>query len=294
MMKITKSIEVFFLESLLKISLFSIIVVMVVDYSFNRFDVSRSVIVNCAVLFAIITTYILHRKGFFRAAVLWIGFIIMAAMFYQSITAPAITTSSMAVVMVIGFGFSVLLSGKLPLILHGITFMGMTLVFGWLALHPEQYGETGPGNIVVAGVTYEVLYSVVAYSSRLLKQRYDEVFEILAIKNSELAENAHEIAAQNEELQQNQDNLFQLNNHLERLVEERTNVVKQQNERLVRYAYSNAHHVRGPVARLLGLVQLSKMDTDLSYEFLFSRMEEQALEIDTVIKGINQELEPGN
>ncbi len=290
MVKISKSIEVFFLESLLKVCLASITIVMLVDYAFNRFAVTRSVVVNSAVLFAIATAYLLHRKGYFTPAVLWIGFIIMAAMFYQSITADAITTSSMAVVMVIGFGFSVLLSGILPIALHAITLVGMTLVFAWLAIHPGQYGQSNSGDIIVAGVTYGVLYSIIAYSSRVLKLRYDSVFQTLAMRNAELAEQAKEIETQNEELQQSQENLHELNNHLETIVAERTNMVKEQNERLIRYAYSNAHHMRGPVARLLGLIQLSKMDTKLNYEFLFSRIEEQAQEIDEVVRGINREL----
>jgi signal transduction histidine kinase len=284
MLKLSKSIEVFFLESLLKISLVSIIIVMLVDYGFNRFDVLRSIIVNGLILFAIVSTIVLHWRGFFTAAVLWIGFVIMAAMFYQGIAADSITTSSMAVIMVVGFGFSVLLRGNLPIVLHVITLSGMTFVFIWLALHPARYGQADAGNIIVAGVTYLVLYSVIAYSSKVLKSRYDGVFGMLADK-------ASEIEAQNEELQQSQENLFQLNSHLEQIVEERTNKVKQQNEQLIRYAYTNAHHLRGPVARILGLIQLSKVDTDLDYKFLFARMEEQTLELDEVVKGINQELQ---
>ena len=79
---------------------------MLLDDGFNRFDVIRSVIVNSLVLFAIASTLILHRRGFFTTAVLWIGSAIMA-MFYQSIAEDSITTSSMVVVMVVGFGFSV-------------------------------------------------------------------------------------------------------------------------------------------------------------------------------------------
>lgn len=291
MIKITKSIEVFFLESLLRICFISIIIVILVDYAFNRFEVIRSVIVNSSVLFAIITTFILHRKGFFVTAVLWIGFIIMGAMFYQSITADAITTSSMAVVMVVGFGFSVLLRGNLPFILHSITLTGMAIVFTWLSLNPDSYGEPNASDIIVAGITYCVLYTIIAYSSRLLKQRYDEVFQMLAVKNQELVEKSYEIEAQNEELHQSHENLNQLNDHLEQIVDERTNEVKNQNERLIRYAYANAHHLRGPVARLLGLIQLSKMETDLNYEFFCNKVEEQALEIDQVVRSINRELE---
>ncbi len=287
----TKPIEKFFLESLLKICLISISIVIAVDFYFTRFFVTRSVIVNGAILFAILTTFVLHKRGYFTIAVLWIGFIIMAAMFYQSIASESITTSSMAVVMVIGFGFSVLLKGRLPIVLHLLSLIGMAAVFSWLALHPLQYGKPNSSDIIVAGVTYCVLYTVIAYSSWQLKKRYDEAFMMLKETNIELVEKTHEIETQNEELIQSQENLFQLNNHLESLVEARTQEVKNQNERLIRYAYSNAHHVRGPVARVLGLIQLSKMDVNLDYPFLFQKIEEQTKEIDEVVKGINKELE---
>ncbi len=285
-----KPIEEFFLESLLKICLISIVIVMMVDYYFTRFALIQSLVVNSTVLFAIVSTFFLYKQGYFIAAVLWIGFLIMAAMFYQSIVADSITTSSMAVVMVIGFGFSVLLKGRLPILLHGITLAGMACVFGWLALHPMEYNKPDSSDIIVAGITYGVLYITIAYSAWQLKRRYDDVFMSLDSKNRELVEKSHEIEAQNEELVQSQENLYQLNSHLESLVEERTAEVKQQNERLIRYAYTNAHHLRGPVARVLGLILLSKMDTDLDYPFLLSKVEEQTLEIDHVIRGINREL----
>ncbi|HEY5825606.1 MAG TPA: hypothetical protein VIT44_14625 [Cyclobacteriaceae bacterium] len=286
-----KPIENFFLESLLKMCFASILIVTGVDYYFIGLESVRSIIVDSAVFFAIITTTILYKFGYLTQAVIWIGLVIMSAMFYQSIVADAITTSSMAVVMVVGFTYSVLLSGKISIFLHCLTLLGMFLVFTWLALHPLQYGQTNTNDIIVAGVTYGILYGIIAYSSRILKSRYDEMVRSLARKNNELIEKAHEIETQNEELVQSQENLFQINTHLETLVDERTKEVKRQNEQLIKYAYSNAHHVRGPVARVLGLIRLSKMETDLDFPYLFQKIEEQTLEIDEVVKGINKELE---
>lgn len=286
-----RPIEEFFLESILKLSLIGILIIMIVDYYFNQLTVPRSIIVNTSVLVAILSAFLLYKKGYFLASVLFIGFMTMGAMFYQSIEADTITTSSMAVVMVIGFGFSVLLKGKLPLFLHGITLMGMIAIFTWLSLHPQRYSKPDASDIIIAGVTYLILYILIALSSLALKQRYDEAFETLAVQNLQLIEKSNEIETQNEELVLSQENLHSLNSHLESLVEERTREVQRQNEQLIRYAYSNAHHLRGPVARLLGLIQLSKMESDLEYAFIFQKIEEQANEIDDVVKGINRELE---
>lgn len=286
-----KPIERFFFELLLRLSLVSIVIVIVVDLWFTQFKETRSLLVNSIVLGSILLAFVINRLGYFRSSVLLIGLLILFAMVYQSLVADTITTSSMAVIMVIGFGFSVLLNGKLSITLHGLTIFCMVAVFAWLAMHPADYAKTSMGDVVIAGVTYLVLYSVISYSSFLLKKRYDEMFLSLREKNLELFEKSSEIEAQNEELVQSQQGLSELNNHLESLVNERTHEVKRQNEQLIKYAFSNAHHLRGPVARLLGLIQISKLDSEIDYDYFFDKMKLQAEEIDEVVKRINRELE---
>jgi hypothetical protein len=286
-----KPIEAFFLESMLKLSLIGVLIVMIVDFSFNRITMVRTAIINFSILFSILLSFTFYKKGFLTAAVLVIGFITMAAMYYQSITADNITTSSMAVVMVIGFGFSVLLKGRLPIVLHVFTLAGMIIIFTWLGMHPQRYNKPDESDIIIAGVTYVILYSLIAYSSLILKRRYDDAFTTLEAQHLELIEKTNEIETQNEELMQSHENLNNMNMHLESLVHERTKEVQKRNEQLIRFAYTNAHDVRGPVARVLGLIQLSKMEADLDYPFLFHKIEEQTKEIDEAVKGINRELE---
>jgi hypothetical protein len=291
MIRYQRPIEYDFFDSILKIALVSILVVMAVDYFFTRFFVIRSLIVNSSVLAAILLAFAMRRRGYFISAVLCMGFLIIAAMFYQSLEADNITTSSMAVVMVVGFGFSILLKRRLPLLIHLVVLTGMAGIFGWIAAHPQQYGKVDASDIIVAGITYVVLYVVIAYSAWKLRQRYDQTLEMLVQANDELVSKANEIEAQNEELLQSQESLYQLNNRLESIVAVRTAEVTRQNEILLRYAYANAHHLRGPVARALGLIQLSRMDSALDCPFILQKVEEQVSEIDAVIQGINRDLQ---
>lgn len=291
MIRYQSPIEHDFFDSVLKIALVSILIVMAVDYFFTRFFVIRSLIVNSSVLAAILLALVMRRQGYFIAAVLCMGFLIIAAMFYQSIEADNITTSSMAVVMVVGFGFSILLKRHLPLFIHLIVLIGMTVIFGWIAAHPQRYGELDAGDIIVAGITYVVLYVVIAYSAWKLRRRYDQALEMLVDANDELVSKANEIEAQNEELVQSQESLHQLNNRLESMVAARTAEVTRKNETLIRYAYANAHHLRGPVARALGLIQLSRIDSALDCPYILQKVEEQVAEIDAVVKDINRELD---
>lgn len=74
---------------------------------------------------------------------------------------------------------------------------------------------------------------------------------------------------------------------------ERTAKIQLQNEILFKYSYRNAHHLRGPVARLLGLATIYKLDTTQNADFYVEKMVDQAHEIDSVIKQINIDLELG-
>ena len=60
---------------------------------------------------------------------------------------------------------------------------------------------------------------------------------------------------------------------------------------MIKYSFTNAHHLRGPVARLLGLVAIKRLEPHSDNTFYFNKIEEQAIEIDTVIKQINIDLE---
>jgi signal transduction histidine kinase len=112
-----------------------------------------------------------------------------------------------------------------------------------------------------AGVTYSTLYFILTYATWVLKYNYDRIHQNLRDTNIELHEKATEIAARNAELLQTKDNLSTLNKDLEKIVNERTAKIQLQNEILVKYSYTNAHHLRGPVARLLGLGAIYKLES---------------------------------
>lgn len=67
--------------------------------------------------------------------------------------------------------------------------------------------------------------------------------------NEEVKQKNEELSTMNEEIQGT-------NDKLEISVQERTRKIKTQNEKLVKYAFINSHEVRGPLARVLGLLYL--------------------------------------
>jgi signal transduction histidine kinase len=75
-------------------------------------------------------------------------------------------------------------------------------------------------------------------------------------KNEQVVEQQKEILLQSEEVQALNDSLKLLNSHLEEKVNERTQELSAKNEKLAEYTFINGHHLRAPVATMLGLVQL--------------------------------------
>jgi len=80
--------------------------------------------------------------------------------------------------------------------------------------------------------------------------------------------------------------------NLETLVNQRTKKVMEQYNLLEKYAHMNSHDVRGPLARVLGLVDIiMKEYKDSDSMNLFEKLSESANELDDVIKRMNRLIE---
>jgi tetratricopeptide (TPR) repeat protein len=98
--------------------------------------------------------------------------------------------------------------------------------------------------------------------------------------------------AANEKIRKVNEQIQSVNDNLENLVHERSEQIKIQNQRLKEYAFFNAHKVRGPLARILGIIQLIKIDHSLiESEKLLDKLEDASNELDKTIGDINSILE---
>jgi signal transduction histidine kinase len=55
-------------------------------------------------------------------------------------------------------------------------------------------------------------------------------------------------------------------------------------------AFKNAHHIRGPIARILGLIQLIRMDAN-SQESYINYILEEAQSADLIVNKLNDEIQ---
>jgi len=284
----SKNIEKFFLLTFLRISIAGVLVVLLADILLYPQD-TLSIIIDCCILSASVLAYII-RDQYQTIAVLISSSIVVSAMLFQCLAVPVNTTTSLSILLIEGFIFSVMLKGRLMWTMHGITFIAINAIFIWQFLNPGLRFSSKINDVVTVAITYSILYFVLTYTTAVFKLYYDKNYNHLSDLNKQLYEKANEIEAQNEELTQVQDNLNELNKDLERKVVERTEKLINKTEKLVQFSYTNAHHLRGPVARLLGLVAIRKIDPNPDNNFFFTKVEEQATEIDIVVKQINIDL----
>lgn len=178
-----------------------------------------------------------------------------------------------------------LILGSLPTFLALLFFNS---ILSLLDMGPEKFGLISP-DYDLQPVRTVIAYGIISagcYTFHLIIDRNDELNEKLV---NELKLRTAEIKSQNEKLLASESNLSNLNQHLEALVESKIENIKKQNMLLHKYAHANAHHVRGPVARILGLIQLKKFDASITYPWFFEKVEYETNQIDTILNRISAE-----
>jgi signal transduction histidine kinase len=145
-----------------------------------------------------------------------------------------------------------------------------------------------------------------------VKRRTDEIKDqnkVLASANEEILDQKNEIENQNKLLKQknkeiskakleldkiNQE-LLDINTNLEEKVENRTYSLKQMNKELInanneldKFIYRASHDLKGPIARLLGVSVLAKMDNkDETLKEYIELIEKGAVDINKVLNKLN-------
>jgi signal transduction histidine kinase len=272
-----KNIEKFFLKTLLQITIVGVFIILISNLWFSPQNY-LAITISTTILFSAIISYSLKNK-FPLLSIMLISIVVLLSTSYQRYLLPNSSTT-LAIVLIIGFLYSVMLKGKIMWIMHAITLLVINSIF---VIHSD--------DIIRAGITYSTLYIIITYAAGFLKFHYDKVHYYLTQTNIELSEKTKEIEAQNEELRQTQDNLNEVNIDLEKIVAERTKKITDQNEILLQYSYNNAHYLRGPVARLLGLAYVYRLENTPQPDFFIEKMVEEATAIDVVVKRINTDLE---
>jgi signal transduction histidine kinase len=155
------------------------------------------------------------------------------------------------------------------------------------------YRDTGVSGVdfdlmTMRGISAYFIINIACYILLTMVASNDEVNQKLIV---ELRYKTEQIHDQNRELTRSRQDLIKLNQQLERMVDEKARDIRRQNEILANYAFTNAHKLRGPVARILGLINVSRLETGLDFSWFFTKMEAETRDIDRVIRSVSEDLD---
>jgi signal transduction histidine kinase len=124
-------------------------------------------------------------------------------------------------------------------------------------------------------------------------QKVDELNKDLMKVNRDVKEKNEELLASEEQLLASSDELRVINENLNQLVEHRTTALFDQNKKLRQHAFINAHKVRSPLARILGLVNLIGHEIQMhdKGDELLNHLDLSAKELDAILREVRTNLE---
>lgn len=125
-----------------------------------------------------------------------------------------------------------------------------------------------------------------------LREHKENLERTVKERTMALTDSNQQLLALNEELTASTEEVRALNENLEKIVLSRTEKINAQLKQLEKYAHMNAHEVRGPLARVLGLIGLIKIDRrNATDPAIIDKLEISAEALDEVVKKMNQLLE---
>ncbi|MFT6961769.1 MAG: signal transduction histidine kinase [Flammeovirgaceae bacterium] len=145
----------------------------------------------------------------------------------------------------------------------------------------------------------ENMISQLNKSNENLEEMVQERTKQIELQRDELVNKNSQLEVAKDTIHKKNDQLRIYNQDLELQVQERTRQLsdsnlqlQKYNEQLQQFAFLAAHNFRGPVASLLGLIQLFEMDKSKQdhegYKDIFGNVKQMALKLDDVIKDLSE------
>jgi signal transduction histidine kinase len=156
---------------------------------------------------------------------------------------------------------------------------------GWLNI--ENNFDLGKISSFQRNLDYCVIALVIMFFSVYLKNQFLFYKKRVATKYTQLHQIASTLFTQNEVMNRQQEELKSINENLESIIHERTKEIEKKNKDLSEYAFINAHMLRGPLSRVIGLASLMEQDPNSFHPEELVRIKKLANEIDQVVRKIN-------
>lgn len=284
------NIERIFFNTLLLIGALGSIIIVLFDFLYPSTLTAK--VVDFGIFWSCFISFLISKwTKKFTIAVIIFSLSMLALMAFGFLNAGGYKTGiHVCAIVILGYGNSLMLKSKLRNTMHLLILCLLVVLAIIQSEFPNFVQSNQSSNIFQLFVPYIVVYFAMAYSSGILRDKYDKANDDLLIANNITNEKNKEIAIQNEALNAKQEKLNEINQRLEEMVLLRTQKLWQKNEQLVKYAFENAHNVRGPLARLLGWLYLYSIDQTIPKEQILASIKTEAESIDEILKKLSVEI----
>jgi signal transduction histidine kinase len=272
---LNECIEEIFFRAMLIVGLIGCTLVVLLDLMVTK-NLSYSIPANLAtILVLLVCLYGIERLKFHRAALYGLA-LLNIIITVRGFVNPEFHHVTCILLITIGFMCALVSQGSWgKAIQWGILVSFIAILF-------KDYKDVAMIVLIRAAIPYLVVYFIITILSGLLKERYarnqNRLTELVALLNQKNAK----INEQHSRLQASYKELSDLNNYLEVSIKQKTNRIAEKNKQLADISYENSHSLRAPLARILGLLHLIKIDPERK-DFYLSKLDDQALEMDSRI-----------
>lgn len=165
------------------------------------------------------------------------------------------------------------------------TAFSIVLIYFPATVGIETMFGNGPATLVQLSIDFFVVACIIALFIVYLKNKFLKYRRDITTRNWQLQRIAITQQQQNEDLRRRQEEIQSINDNLESIIEERTRIIEEKNHELSEYAFINAHMLRAPVCRILGLINLIEMEESNGAEI--QEIKKVTKEVDAIIRNIN-------
>ena len=280
---LNECIEEIFFRAMLIVGLIGCTLVVLLDLLVTK-NLSYSIPANLAtILVLIVSLYGIKRLKFHRAALYGLGLLNMIIT-VRGFVNPEFHHVTCILLITIGFMCALVSRGNMGKV------MQWGILASFIAILFKDYKDVAIIILIRAALPFLVVYFIITILSGLLKERYsrnqNQLTELVVLLNQKNAK----INEQHCRLQDSYKELSDLNSYLEVSIKQKINRIAEKNKQLADISYENSHSLRAPLARMLGLLHLIKIDPERK-DFYLSKLDDQALEMDSRICMVSKSIE---
>lgn len=139
------------------------------------------------------------------------------------------------------------------------------------------------GETTYSGLLFDFILNLFMFSLLIMvfKRSLDKERKMLELQQVEIQDLNNKLSLKSTELELYNRDIDSIRKNLEMVAQRHGNTIEKENERIIEYAFINAHLVRAPLTNIIGLSQLKQENPHIR------RINERAIQLDQVLHEIS-------